>query len=441
LVFMYDRLYGKLEFPDIIWKLVDSPEMLRLREIGLGNIKFLNFPSFSAVTRFEHSIGVCHLADLASRSLKLDEKCRVELMIAGLYHDVTTPPFSHATEQVLKRCFGFDHEKHLRDLMLGESRDLGRYYFQIYLGREFRLRSICQGVDARNMGIDLFQILALLSGEELLSTVIRGEIDIDNIDNVIRAASAMGVDSARGRVAETLANSFVFHKNGELAFSAEAGNCIESWRKFRETLYDMILCSVEDFALQTMLKHALLLLADSSDESLKLREDDWKLTEQQILYEKVFKHPQTKNIAIRMYLKDLYTCLSMVWASGSGVCEYFEKNDLSIGELAEESFKVPAIMNYYEDKRYRTIKRPLVLFGDEKKPSTVTARAPAILVGFFTPTKTAFDKESKENLINTRRKEELLTRLRDRLPRDLSLRRVTVAQGKYPHLEVKEEIA
>jgi HD superfamily phosphohydrolase len=361
-------------------------------------------------------------------------------MIAGLYHDITTPPFSHATEQILRRYFGFDHEKHLRDLMLGESKDLGMYYFQIYQGKEFKLRSICQEVEARRRGIDLFQILALLSGEGLLSTVINGEIDIDNIDNVIRAASAMGVTSAKGRLAESLASSFIFQKDQELAFSAEAEDHIESWRKFRETLYDMILCSTEDFAFQTMLKHALLILAKTSDESLGLREDDWKLTEQQMLYERILRNPQTEKIAKRMYLKDLYTCIGTVWARGSGVQEYFEKNDLSLGKLAEDFFKVPAIMDYYEDKRYRIIKRPLALFSDRKMPSVTEAMEPALLVGFFTPSKTAFDKDSRKNLINAKRKEDFICKLRDILPESLSLRRVAIVDGKYPHLDLREEI-
>jgi HD superfamily phosphohydrolase len=68
----------------------------------MGNIKFISFPSFSAVTRYEHSVGVCHLANLASKSLNLSEKDKIELMIAALYHDVTTPPFAHAMEEILK---------------------------------------------------------------------------------------------------------------------------------------------------------------------------------------------------------------------------------------------------------------------------------------------------------------------------------------------------
>ena len=440
--FIYDRLYGRLEFPEIVCKLIDSPELLRLREIGLGNIRFFSFPSFSAVTRFEHSLGVCHLAKLASESLKLTEKDKIELMVAGLYHDVTTPPFAHATEQILKKYFGFDHEKHLRSLLLGESEDLGKYYSQIYFGKEFRLRSICQGADAREIGIDLFQILSILSDrDEPLSSMIKGEIDLDNIDNVIRASSAMGIDEARGQLSETLARSFVFHAKKEIAISAESRNCIESWKRFRETLYDLILCSIEDFALQTMLKHALVCLAESADESTRLNDADWKLTENQIIYEKMLKDRKTESITKRMFLNDLYTCLGLVWVSGQEAPDYIERKEPDLEKLAEECLRVPTVANYYEDKRYRAIKRPLVFFGSRHEAQVATFKEPALLVGFFTPSKTVFDKEWGENPISLKRREEFLNRLRDTLPKHLSLRHVSVVQRKYPHLEVKEEIA
>ena len=119
--FLYDRLYGRMDFPRIIKSLLNSPELLRLRGVGQGNVKFISFPSFSTVTRYEHSLGVCHLAKLASESLALSEKDKIELMIAALYHDVTSPPFAHAAEEILKHYFGFDHEKHLYDLMLGRT--------------------------------------------------------------------------------------------------------------------------------------------------------------------------------------------------------------------------------------------------------------------------------------------------------------------------------
>jgi HD superfamily phosphohydrolase len=83
MIFLYDNIYGKLTFPKYISELLDCPGLLRLKEIGMSNVKFVCFPSFSAVSRYEHALGVCHLANIAADSLSLSEKDKIELMIAA----------------------------------------------------------------------------------------------------------------------------------------------------------------------------------------------------------------------------------------------------------------------------------------------------------------------------------------------------------------------
>jgi len=139
---LFDGLYGRITFPKIIKSLLTCPGILRLREIRLGNVPFISFPSFSSCTRFEHSIGVCHLAEIAANNLCLDAKEKIQLMIACLYHDVATPPFAHATEDILKRKFNFDHEQHLHDLITGKSDDLGRERAQVFEGRSLKLQKL-----------------------------------------------------------------------------------------------------------------------------------------------------------------------------------------------------------------------------------------------------------------------------------------------------------
>lgn len=118
---IFDRIYGKLSFPQIVQKLLNCPGLLRLREIRMSNIPFMNFPSFYFVNRFEHSLGVCFLAQLASEVLNLSESEKIEFMCACLYHDVATPPFAHATERIMSEYFGFDHEILLRNLLIGST--------------------------------------------------------------------------------------------------------------------------------------------------------------------------------------------------------------------------------------------------------------------------------------------------------------------------------
>jgi HD superfamily phosphohydrolase len=382
---------------------------------------------------------------LASKVLNLSEKDRIELMIAALYHDVTTPPFAHATEEILKSFYGFDHERHFYDLITGQSKDLGGFYAQIFQGRALKLPKLCQSAQARRIGIDLFRIPELVFGKEndTLSSLINGDIDLDNIDNVVRAASAMGVDGADKHLAEALAKSFVFYKGEKIAILETAKSYIEKWKRLRGILYDMILCSIDDFSLQTMLKHALRYLIESDDENIQLREEDWKLTEEEIL-KKIGEHPDARDVYRRMQLKDLYECLNLVWIKGHGVLEYIEneKTQQNLEKLSEDVLHIRAISNYYLDKRQRDIQRLFMFFNKAYQSERRSLEEPALLVGFFTPDRVDFvDKNTEKKFIDKQRKKEFIYRLGEELPDYLSLYSVKiVTQNRYPKIRLEEKI-
>jgi len=103
---------------------------------------------------------------------------------------------------------------------------------------------------------------------------------LDNIDNVLRAATAMGINDVDPSIAITLANSFTFDGNKiclnelarKLCFNLEADSTNTLW---------MIFASIRDFALQTMLKDALGKLSNGGSMS-SLLENDWKLTDKRV---------------------------------------------------------------------------------------------------------------------------------------------------------------
>ncbi|KAL7698163.1 HD domain containing protein [Lotmaria passim] len=113
-----DRVYEHISLPPLIVAAIDTPEFQRLRTLHqLGASSFL-YPG-AVHTRFEHSIGVAHMA----RTLLLNfqhqqpdlglSEVDIELgMLAGLFHDVGHGPFSHLFEDVIsRRCqIEFNHE-------------------------------------------------------------------------------------------------------------------------------------------------------------------------------------------------------------------------------------------------------------------------------------------------------------------------------------------
>jgi uncharacterized protein len=87
------------------WKAVDTPVFQRLRRIGQLAMTHLVYPG-AKHTRFEHSIGVRHIAARLCEQLGMSEDERRPVLHAALLHDVGHGPFSHVSEQVLDQLSG-----------------------------------------------------------------------------------------------------------------------------------------------------------------------------------------------------------------------------------------------------------------------------------------------------------------------------------------------
>ncbi|XP_062283091.1 deoxynucleoside triphosphate triphosphohydrolase SAMHD1-like [Scomber scombrus] len=96
-----DSIHGHVELHQLLVKIIDTPQFQRLRNIKQLGGGYFVFPGASH-NRFEHSIGVAHLAGELVRNLRTmqpelnisprDELC---VEIAGLCHDLGHGPFSH----------------------------------------------------------------------------------------------------------------------------------------------------------------------------------------------------------------------------------------------------------------------------------------------------------------------------------------------------------
>lgn len=104
-----DPIHGTIVIDEVERRVVDHPWVQRLRHIR--QLGFVNLVYPGAVhDRFQHSLGVMHLAGERFRRLRggfrdvggddLDHAWRVA-RFAGLLHDVGHPPFSHTAEVLL----------------------------------------------------------------------------------------------------------------------------------------------------------------------------------------------------------------------------------------------------------------------------------------------------------------------------------------------------
>ncbi|XP_028427157.1 deoxynucleoside triphosphate triphosphohydrolase SAMHD1-like [Perca flavescens] len=89
-----DPIHGTVELHPLLIKIIDTPQFQRLRNIKqLGGVYFV-YPGASH-NRFEHSIGVAHLAGQLVEALRtrqpeldIDDRDVLCVKIAGLCHDL-----------------------------------------------------------------------------------------------------------------------------------------------------------------------------------------------------------------------------------------------------------------------------------------------------------------------------------------------------------------
>ena len=409
---IYDRLYGEIVFPDIIQRLLDCPGLLRLRDIRMANNQFVSFPAFSNVSRYEHSLGVCYLAGICARTLDLSEKDKVELMMACLYHDVGTPPFAHAMEEVLQVEYGFDHENNLRQIIEGRNDSYAGNMEQIYLGDTVKLRSVCQSKAGRKLGLDVYRIARLIVGDksEPLSLLLNGDgMDLDNIDNIVRASTAMGIiDSKDCDLAKRLASSFVFNEQGEICHNALFLKDIRQWQRIRDEQYSAIFDSIEDFSYQTMIKKSLLLLINEPNKECQLGKDSWKLTDAENLdpltdasfY--LLKNEKSAPIMKKVLLNKPFHNLCVLYIWGEKTSSYInahlsdietiasnyyrEKMGIVDKDIADNNCIVNTVVaNFYLDKRKRQIQTEATMMGKTVTiDGDVDTSCQGALLGLFT---------------------------------------------------------
>ena len=96
-----DPIHGFVRAYETEQKLISNPAFQRLRHIRQLSSTHLVYPG-AQHTRFEHSLGVMHIADMAGRALTekgaIDSDKITTLRLAGLLHDIGHGPFSHMFE-------------------------------------------------------------------------------------------------------------------------------------------------------------------------------------------------------------------------------------------------------------------------------------------------------------------------------------------------------
>lgn len=286
-MYIWDALYGKIEFSPLVYKCMLSPEVQRLREVRLCNINSLCITGSSNTNRFEHSVGTAYLAAInieaaVQKHLKLTKKEKETFIIAALLHDVANGPFGHSYEYIMEKK-GFIPEQGLGDV-LGDvvSTGIGAHknsspFETIFFGKLRALTSILNGSQKE-------EVSQIIAGCHPLSKLISDSIDLDNIDNVFRMAYHMGLDF-RKEAPIKLAESMSI-ENGSVVFLQEAKTYLEEWYLVRQRVYKFLLLNPQEFAGKYMLTEAMDILFECiSQGKAEGRDIKWNYTDYQLMEE------------------------------------------------------------------------------------------------------------------------------------------------------------
>ena len=98
---IYDSIHGYMEMSELCLSIIDNPTFKRLKKIKQTGTCYEVWPGASH-NRFEHSLGVGHLAEKMLKNIKfkqpelnIDDKSIELVKIAGLCHDLGHGPYSH----------------------------------------------------------------------------------------------------------------------------------------------------------------------------------------------------------------------------------------------------------------------------------------------------------------------------------------------------------
>jgi HD superfamily phosphohydrolase len=327
--YIFDSLYGIIYLRDLLWNVISTPELQRLREIRLCNINSLCLTGGANINRYEHAIGTAYLAQKCLENWPplnpistFEEKC---FLLAALLHDLKSAAFGHTVQYIESRD-GFEHEKAFER---PESTENGKNYTYKNATLEPVFFHMIRELPSKIKEDEAKLINDIIAGKGKLGPLINSTIDLDNIDNVFRLAYHIGLINS-GETPVALAKS-LYIKNNKLTLLESGIPLVEEWYKVRRKLYSFLLLNPEEFSGKCMLTEAIEKAKQKNPKPF-----NWYHVDYEVLEKLSSISHETNEIISRLMKGDLYGCFGIF--STSNTKEYkifsdFSKKDETEKEL------------------------------------------------------------------------------------------------------------
>jgi len=176
-----DPVHGYVYITQAEKEIIDSYPFQRLRRLRQLAGAEMVYPGANH-TRFEHSIGVMHLAGLLVKNPNLSQLLTEDeaqmIKIAALLHDVGHGPFSHIFEHLLVKFLNKTHE------------DMTTWIIQ-----ESELKDIISGLGYSPDSIGKLAVGSLHEpGKAFMDQIIQSAVDVDKLDFIVRDTHHTGAE-------------------------------------------------------------------------------------------------------------------------------------------------------------------------------------------------------------------------------------------------------
>ncbi len=275
-----DPIHGHIKLSKLQDELLHLPEVQRLawvRQLGLTK---LVYPGANH-SRLEHALGVSFLSNMIAGKLEIEE--RELLQAAGLLHDVSHTPFSHALEPLLPE----DH------MQLAVKIITGKQVLPVHSSGMIPEVLEAHGLDPKEVA----DLIVRKHSNKLLQSVIFSEIDADQLDFLQRdshySGAKYGVIDA-GRIIEVMRIM-----NNEIVFMEKGLEAVEAFLIAREHMYSTVYAHHTASIAEKMLLRAMELVVDEVPEF-------YALTDGELLSRLLQRKGYVSEIAERIITRKLF---------------------------------------------------------------------------------------------------------------------------------------
>jgi hypothetical protein len=280
-----DAIHGQFRLDGIRADLLGTPEINKLSHIKQLGLAHLIFPG-AHHTRFEHSLGVSHVAGMMADSLGLDEHETATVQAAAMLHDVGHGPYSHTLEHILHERGGMDHMSITEGIILGDY-DVLREGEESSVPDRQRIPDILERHDldpkevaglirGPGAGGTERSLMAWTEGREdfvdrdlTLAHLVHGPIDCDQIDYLLRDSHFTGVK--HGIVDYRRLIMCLERHSGDIAVEEGGLPALEGMMMARALMYSAVYFHRVTRVTEVMLSRAVERSSDQMPDSVDLQ--------------------------------------------------------------------------------------------------------------------------------------------------------------------------